>query len=82
METIPVIILTVSVALATVVAGFVLGVTYRKKVAEAKIGSAETQAETIVEDAKKLAESRKKEILLEAKEDSIRVKNEFEKELK
>ncbi|MCL2702481.1 MAG: ribonuclease Y [Defluviitaleaceae bacterium] len=82
MGTIPITILTVSVAVAAVVVGFILGVTYRKKVAEAKIGSAETQAESIVEDAKKLAESRKKEILLEAKEDSIRVKNEFEKELK
>ena len=54
----------------------------RKKVAEAKIGSAEKEAEKIVLDAKKNAESKKKEILLEAKEESIKLKNETEKECK
>ena len=40
---------------------------------------AEERAERIVEDAKKDAEAKKKEILLEAKEESIKVKNEMEK---
>ena len=43
---------------------------------------AEERAERIVEDAKKDAEAKKKEILLEAKEESIKVKNEMEKEVR
>lgn len=69
-------------AVGGVVLGFALGVIYRKKVGEAKIGSAEREAESILEESKKLAESRKKELLLEAKEENIRVKNEFEKEMR
>lgn len=82
MDTVMIVILTVSVAIGAIVAGFFLGVMYRKKVAEAKIGAAESQAGNIVDEAKKMAESKKKEILLEAKEEGIRVKNEFERELK
>ncbi len=61
---------------------FFIGILYRKKVAEAKIGSAEAEAANIIEDAKKVSEAKKKEILLEAKEESIRTKNEAEKEAK
>jgi len=61
---------------------FFLGIVYRKKIAEALIGSAEKEAENIKEEARRQAESKKKEILLEAKEESIRAKNEIEKEVK
>ena len=61
---------------------FFVGVAYRKKVAEAKVGSAEKEAEQIKTDAVKAAEAKKKEILLEAKEESIKTKNEAEKEAK
>lgn len=47
---------------------------------EAKVGSAETRARQIIDDAVKTAESRKREALLEAKEEALRNKNEFEKE--
>lgn len=63
-------------------AGFVLGVVYRKKVGEAEIGSAESQARKILEDGIKTAETKKKEALLEAKEEILQTKNEFERELK
>ncbi|MBE6541771.1 MAG: ribonuclease Y [Ruminococcaceae bacterium] len=63
-------------------AGFFGGVIYRKKVAEAEIGSAETQARKILEDGIKAAETKKKEALLEAKEEILKTKNEFELELK
>ena len=63
-------------------AGFFFGVLYRKKVGEAEIGSAETQARKILEDGIKSAETKKKEPLLEAKEEILRTKNEFELELK
>ena len=58
----------------------VIAMNYRKKVAEAKIGSAEEKAREIIDDALKTAESKKREALLEAKEESIKAKNDFEKE--
>ena len=51
-----------------------------KNVSEKKIGSAEEKARAIIDDALKAAEARKKELLLEAKEESIKTKNELEKE--
>lgn len=80
MDTILAVSIAVIIAVIAVVTGFILGIMYRKKVAEAKIGSAETEAANIIEEAKRLAESKKKELLLEAKEESIRSKNELEKE--
>ena len=47
---------------------------------EAKVGSAETRARSIIDDAVKNAEAKKREALLEAKEEILRNKNEFEKE--
>ena len=47
---------------------------------EAKVGSAETRARGIIDDAVKTAEAKKREALLEAKEEALKQKNEFEKE--
>ena len=60
--------------------GAAIGFHYRKRIAEAKIGVAEERADKIVDEATKNAEAKKKEILLEAKEESIRIKNDVEKE--
>ena len=54
----------------------------RKKNFEAKVGSAEEKARGIIDEALKQAEATKKEALLEVKEESIRAKNDFEKETK
>ena len=62
--------------------GVIIGIAYRKKIAEGKVGVAEERANKIVEDAVKDAEAKKKEILLEAKEDSIKTKNELEREVR
>ena len=61
---------------------FRLGISYRKKIAEEKIGSAETEAKRIVDDAVKTAENKKRESLLSAKEEIIKSHNEAERELK
>ena len=53
---------------------------YRKKIVEAKIGSAEEKAREIIDEGVKTAEAKKREALLEAKEESIKAKNDFEKE--
>ncbi len=57
-------------------------ISYRIKVYEAKIGSAEEKAREIIDEALKTAETRKREALLEAKEESLKAKNEFERETK
>ncbi len=55
---------------------------YYKKVSEAKIGNADEKAREIIDEAVKTAETRKREAMLEAKEESIRVKNDLDKEVK
>ena len=75
-----VIIIAVAVVLviaAAVISHFVT-VSNLKNNAESKIGSAETKAREIIDDAVKTAEAKKKESLLEIKEESIRTKNELE----
>ena len=62
--------------------GWIGGITYRKRVAEAEIGSAEEKAKSIVDGAQKQAETMKKEALIEAKEEIIRQRNETERDLK
>ena len=75
------ILLTVIVAIVTGVACFLAGVSHRKKIAEAEIGSAEAEAKRIVEEAVKEAEAKKKEIVLEGKDEVHQFRNETEKEL-
>ena len=78
------IIIAVAVVLiiaAAVISHFVT-VSNLKKNAESKIGNAETKAREIIDDAVKTAEAKKKESLLEIKEESIKNKNELEKETK
>ena len=64
------------------VLAFFLGINYRKKISEKEIGSAEAEATRIINEAIKSAESRKKELLLEAKEEIHKARNEFDKETK
>ena len=51
--------------------GFFVGMMYRKKVAEAEIGSAEMEATRLINEAIRSGENRKKEMRLEAKMKSI-----------
>ncbi len=59
-----------------------LTTSYLKKSANNTIGNAEEKAREIIDDALKTAESKKRESLLEIKEESIRAKNELDKEIK
>lgn len=61
---------------------FYVGTVYRKKTAEAKIESAETQATKIVEDSKKDAERIKREAIIQAKDEMLKQKDEIEIEAK
>ena len=61
---------------------YAITVSYRKKVAEVKIGNAEDKAREIIDEAVKTAETKKREALLEVKEESIKTRNELENEIK
>lgn len=51
---------------------FLLGIRYRKRVAEKEISSAEEEATRIINEAIKSSESKKREALLEAKEEILK----------
>ena len=74
--------LGIIICIAALVVGFALGVIYRKKVAEAQIAGAEEEAKRIINDALKSAESKKREALVEAKEEIQRNRTEYEREEK
>ena len=67
---------------AGIAVAFPLGIQYRKKVAEAELGTAEEEAKRIISDAIKDAEVKKKEALVEAKDEIHKQRNEVEKEVK
>lgn len=68
--------------LVGLIVGAVIGIIYRKKVAEAEIGSAEEKARKILADSSVQVETMKKEALIEAKEETLRLRSETERELK
>ena len=61
---------------------FFAGIAYRKKVAELEIGGAENEARRIINEAIKSGESKKREMLVEAKEEIHKSRTENDKELK
>ena len=75
------ILLLVVAAVVCGAVGFFMGINHRKKVAEAEIGSAEQEAKRIISEAIKTAEAKKKETILEGKDELHRLRNESEKEL-
>ena len=77
-----VIIAVVITLLVTAVVVYCVTTAYYKKVTEAKIGNADEKAREIIDEAVKTAETKKREAMLEAKEESIRVKNDLDKEVK
>ena len=76
------IIVTILAVIIAVIIGAGAGYTARKRSAEAQIGSAEAEAVKIVSDAEEKAEARKKELMLEAKEDIHRLRQELDRDTK
>ena len=70
----------VAAVIVTALIAWNIAISYRKKVVEAKIGTAEEKAREIIDEALKTAETKKREGLLELKEEQIRTRNELEKE--
>jgi ribonuclease Y len=71
----------VSILVAAVVV-WLISDNYHKNSAKSKIGNAEERAREIIDEAVKTAETKKREALLEAKEENIKAKNELDKEIK
>ena len=71
----------IAIVVAIVIA-FFLGITYRKKVSEREITSAEEEAKRIINEAIKGAENKKREALLEAKEEIHNNRTEYDREVK
>jgi len=76
------IILIVLGVIVLLVVAFIAGILYRKRVGEREIGSAETEATRIINEALRSAESRKKEMLLEVKDEIHKSRTEYEREVK
>ncbi len=75
-------LVTLVIAVIVAAISFFLGITYRKKIAEKEISSAEEEARRIINEAIKSSESKKREALLEAKEEILQSRTEYEKEEK
>ncbi len=84
MENSPVITIIAVVAAAVIfgVVGFILGGIHRRKVAEASIGSATEEATRIINQAVQTAENKKRESILEAKDEIHALRNEADKDIK
>ena len=80
----PILVAVIVLVVAVVTGGivWVVATNYHKNSAKSKIGNAEERAREIIDDAVKTAETKKRESLLEIKEESIRAKNELDKEIK
>ncbi len=76
-----VVIVLILIAIAVLIA-WKSAISYYKKVGEGKVGSAEDRAREIIDDALKVAETKKREALLEAKEENLKAKNDLERETK
>ena len=77
-----IVIAVVITLIVTAVLTYFITTAYHKNVANAKIGNAEDRAREIIDEAVKAAETKKREAMLEAKEESIKVKNDLDKEVK
>ncbi len=82
MKIVVIILIAVALLIAVGIIAYKVGYAARIKDDEQKIGSAEQKAREIIDNALKTAEEKKREGLLEVKEESIKTKNELERETK
>ena len=76
------IVVAIVLCIVGIIVGFNIGVAHRKKIAEAEFGSAEEKAKSIISDAEKSASAKKREMLLEAKEENQKLRAAFDAEVK
>ena len=76
------IIIPIITGIVCLAVGVIIGFLYRKSVAEKEIGSAETEATRIINEAIKAGETKKRESILEAKDEIHKQRVEADRELK
>lgn len=74
--------IVIAAVLISLAIGIVIGIAYRKKVAESKINSAEQEAKKILSSAEAEAENLKKTKIIEAKEEIVNTRKELDQEIK
>ena len=74
--------IVIVIAIAALALGLAAGYFYRKNAMEKKLGQTEEYARNLLDEATRKAEDKKKEAVLEAKEEIIRLKNELDKEIR
>ena len=75
-------LITIISILLGLIVGAVVGYFVHKSIADAKVAGAKNAAEQILEDAKRDADSLKKEALLEAKDEIHKLRTEAEREVR
>ena len=75
-------IIKLIVGVVCLIIGVAVGVLYRKNVSEKTIGSAEQEATRIINDAIKSGETKKREAILEAKDEILKARTEADREIK
>jgi len=82
-DTLEIVLIVAAVLFAALNAvSFKAGISYRKKIAEAELGSAEEKAKKIVDDAQKTAKAKAREVMLEAKEENHKLRAVLDAEIK
>jgi len=76
------VIVSIIIAVVCLIIGVIIGFLYRKNVAEKEIGSAEQEATRIINDAIKSGETKKREAVLEAKDEIHKSRTEADREIK
>ena len=79
MENMGIIVITFLISAAICIP---IGMMFRKKIAESKIQSAESEANRLLENAKIEAENKKKEEIFKVKEEMLKARNELDQEIK
>ncbi|SFG61259.1 ribonucrease Y [Lachnospiraceae bacterium C7] len=75
-------VIPIITAVVAGIAVWIISSAYQTKVADSKISKAEDKARNIIDNAVKTSEDKKREAMLEVKEESIRTKNELDKEIR
>ena len=69
----------IAIFAVTSLSGVLIGYIIRKTIAEKQINSAENYAKRVIEDASKEAEAKKKEAVLEAKDEIFKLKSSLDR---
>lgn len=75
-------IVKIAIGIGALIVGLITGYSIRKNMAEKKTGRAEDIARSLLDDAKQKAEAKRKETIIEAREEVHKLRTEFENELR